>query len=119
MSTGDAARNIEPIRPILRITGAVMSLTTYGTKIDLRDIPQRDRPALVLNTYRLLQPGQTMELVNEQDPKPLYDQLQERDPGGFGWDYLESGPDAWRVRVMRITRAQREDSCCSSSCACS
>lgn len=96
-----------------------MSLTTYGTKIDLRDIPQRDRHSLVLNTYRLLEAGQTMELVNEQDPQGLYQQLQEKDPGGFGWDYLESGPAAWRVRVMRLTRAQREDSCCSCSCSCS
>jgi len=88
-----------------------MSLTTYGTKIDLRDIPQRNRDALVLNTYRMLMAGQTMELINEQDPIALYHQLQAKDPAGFGWDYLESGPAAWRVRVIRLTRAKQRDTC--------
>lgn len=81
-----------------------MALATYGTKIDLREVPPRDRHALVFNTYRILEPGQTMELVNDHDPEPLFHQLQERFSGGFGWDYLVRGPSAWHVRILRIDR---------------
>ncbi|NRF71008.1 DUF2249 domain-containing protein [Aquincola sp. S2] len=94
-----------------------MALATYGTKIDLREIPVRDRHALVFNTYRLLESGQTMELVIEQDPETLFHQFQERHPGGFGWDTLQRGPQAWRVRIMRI-KPTRADGC-GCECCCS
>ncbi|WP_374567989.1 DUF2249 domain-containing protein [Ideonella sp.] len=77
-----------------------MTLTTYGTKIDLRDIPPRDHPSLVLNTYRLLKAGQSMELIHDQDPRPLYFQLQEHEPGGFRWNCVEESFSVWRVRVL-------------------
>jgi len=40
-------------------------------------------------------------LVNDHDPKPLRYQFQAEHPGEFTWDYLESGPEAWRVRIAR------------------
>ena len=83
-----------------------MSLTTYGTKIDLRDIPPRDRQALIRNTCRVLEPGQTMELLDDSDPQALCNQLQEQLPGGFGWNRLQSGPTIWRVRITRVTKAE-------------
>jgi uncharacterized protein (DUF2249 family) len=95
-----------------------MSLTTYGTKIDLREIPLRDRSALLFNTYRALQPGQSMELMADQDLELLHTQFRLQEPTGFSWAPLEAGPTAWRVRVVRLTGAQREDSCCSCSCSC-
>jgi len=40
-------------------------------------------------------------LVNDHDPKPLYYQLAAEHPDRFSWDYLEAGPEAWRVRIGR------------------
>lgn len=82
-----------------------MTLTTYGTKIDLREIPPRDHRGLVLNTYRLLQAGQSMELIHDQDPRPFYRQLQEHEPDGFRWDSVEAAPCVWRVRVVCLSSA--------------
>jgi len=95
-----------------------MALASYGTKIDLREILPRERHALIFNTYRVLEPGQTLELVNDHDPQPLFHQFQERFPGGFGWDYLERGPGAWRVRIMRIA-SQPAGGCGGGDCCCS
>lgn len=95
-----------------------MSLTTYGTKIDLRDIPARDRSALLINTYRTLQPGQSMEFVADEALDLLHTQFRLQQPAGFSWAAVETGPVSWRVRVVRLTGAQREDSCCSCSCSC-
>lgn len=95
-----------------------MSLTTYGTKIDLRDIPARDRTALLVNTYRSLQPGQSMELVADEALDLLHTQFRLQQPAGFSWASVEAGPTNWRVRIVRLTGAQREDSCCSCSCSC-
>ena len=42
-----------------------------------------------------------MVLVAPHDPLPLLEQLGQRSPGLFSIDYLERGPEAWRVRFVR------------------
>ena len=41
-------------------------------------------------------------LVNDHDPFPLRYQFEAERPGQFGWDYLEQGPQVWRVRISRL-----------------
>ena len=69
--------------------------------VDVRSIIPRERHPLIFNTFLALAPGQAFILVNDHDPKPLYYQFQAEHAGTFGWDYLESGPDVWRVRIGR------------------
>ena len=40
-------------------------------------------------------------LVNDHDPKPLRYQFEAEHTGQFTWDYLEAGPQTWRVRIGR------------------
>ena len=40
-------------------------------------------------------------LINDHDPKPLRYQFEAQYPGEFTWDYLQTGPKAWRVRIGR------------------
>ena len=35
------------------------------------------------------------------DPVPLRQHFEERTLVGFGWDYLEQGPEIWRIRLTR------------------
>jgi uncharacterized protein (DUF2249 family) len=44
-------------------------------------------------------------LVNDHDPKPLRYQLEAENTGEFSWDYLEQGPEVWRVRIGRVAAA--------------
>lgn len=70
-------------------------------QLDVRnDVPQR-RHELILQTYHALQAGAAFELVNDHDPKPLWYQFDAEFPGQFTWDYLEQGPEVWRVRIGR------------------
>jgi len=39
--------------------------------------------------------------VNDHDPRPLYYQFAAERAGTFTWDYLEKGPDLWRIRIGR------------------
>ncbi|MDA8128210.1 MAG: DUF2249 domain-containing protein [Betaproteobacteria bacterium] len=70
--------------------------------IDVRDIVPRDRHPLIFGTFTELLPGEALLLVNDHDPKPLYYQFQAEHGGEFEWEYLESGPDVWRVRIGRV-----------------
>ncbi|WP_093166118.1 DUF2249 domain-containing protein [Variovorax sp. YR216] len=91
-----------------------MTLTTYGTKIDVRPIAPRERHSLIFNTFRSLGESEAMELINDHDPRPLYFQFQEVLPGKFAWDDLENGPDTWRVRITKLIGDHGNGRCCGS-----
>lgn len=71
-------------------------------KIDVREIPPRERHPLLFQTFEELAVNEAFELVNDHDPKPLYYQFMAEKPGELGWDYLEEGPEVWHVRLTRI-----------------
>ncbi len=68
--------------------------------VDVRNVIPRERHPKIFDTFRGLQPGASMLLVNDHDPKPLYYQFQAEVPG-FGWEYIESGPEVWKVRIYK------------------
>jgi uncharacterized protein (DUF2249 family) len=71
------------------------------TVLDVRtEIPRR-RHELIFESFESLAPGTAFELVNDHDPKPLFYQFEAEQPGKFTWDYLEEGPEVWRVRIGR------------------
>lgn len=69
--------------------------------LDARTIPHAIRHAAIFGALEGLVPGRGLELVAPHDPLPLLAQLEERWPGGFEVSYLERGPDAWRVSLVR------------------
>jgi uncharacterized protein (DUF2249 family) len=91
-----------------------MTLTSGSTQIDVRPIAPRERHPLIFSTFRNLAAAQSMELINDHDPRPLYYQFQAEMPGSFSWDYLENGPDTWRVRITKRAGDHSEGRCCGS-----
>ena len=89
-------------------------MTSIATRVDVRTIAPRERHPLIFSTFGALPEGAAMELVNDHDPRPLYYQFNAELPGQFAWDYLEQGPDTWRVAIRRVApAAERASSCCS------
>ncbi|HET6869258.1 MAG TPA: DUF2249 domain-containing protein [Solirubrobacteraceae bacterium] len=77
------------------------SMPTTDPQLDVRTEPPARRHALIFDTYAGLTAGNGFVLVNDHDPKPLYYQLAAEHPDQFSWDYLEQGPEVWRVRIGR------------------
>lgn len=71
------------------------------TTIDVRSVPPRDRHPRIFAAFDALAAGDGFELVNDHDPRPLYHQLRAERGAALAWDYLEQGPDVWRVRIGR------------------
>lgn len=69
------------------------------TTLDVRQVPPPQRHPLIFQTFEALQPGEAFVLVNDHDPRPLYYQFRFEREGQFTWEYLEEGPEVWRVRV--------------------
>ena len=67
--------------------------------LDIRTIPPAQRHPLIFEQFEALNTDESFILVNDHDPKPLYYQFQAERTGQFTWEYLEEGPQAWRVRI--------------------
>lgn len=89
-------------------------MTPTASRIDVRTIAPRERHPLIFSTFGRLAAGQALELVNDHDPKPLYYQFNAEMPGQFAWQYLEQGPDTWRVAITRTAFPHASGSCCGS-----
>lgn len=75
--------------------------TSTLTTLDVREVAPRDRHPLIFRTYDELEPGGAFELINDHDPRPLYYQFHAERNGQVEWEYLEQGPERWRVRIGR------------------
>lgn len=69
--------------------------------VDVRGIPNGQRHPRIFARFSRLAPGEGFTLVNSHDPKPLRREFEATFPDSFTWDYLESGPERWQVRVGR------------------
>lgn len=76
-----------------------MSQIQFTEILHAPDIEPRIRHAKILETFDGLQPGEFMLLSNDHDPKPLHYQFMVEREGIFSWEYLEEGPDLWRVSI--------------------
>tara|TARA_R110001599_G_scaffold349946_1_gene579262 strand:+ start:133 stop:429 length:297 start_codon:yes stop_codon:yes gene_type:complete len=90
--------------------------TELVSAIDVRTIAPRDRHPIIFGRFDALQPGESLVLVNDHDPRPLHHQFEQRCSGQFDWTYLRSGPALWQVQIGK-TRSAPVDAdagaCCS------
>lgn len=89
--------------------------------LDLREISPRERHATIFSVFDALQPGQSLQIVNDHNPQPLRYQFEDRSRDQFEWTALEAGPTVWRIQITRVgTQAARPtgDSCCSGGACC-
>lgn len=70
-------------------------------EFDVRPHAPAQRHEMVFSAFDELKPGQAFVFTNDHDPKPLYYQIEAESREPFSWEYLESGPTAWRVRVAK------------------
>ncbi|MEX0600115.1 MAG: DUF2249 domain-containing protein [Rhodothermales bacterium] len=70
---------------------------------DVRPIPPREKHPAIFTTFDGLEAGDSFVLVNDHDPVPLKHQFSFERPGQVEWDYLEKGPELWRVRITRTS----------------
>lgn len=74
--------------------------------LDVRPVEPKDRFETIMGAYEALPEGGVLELTVDHDPECMYYTLRAtRGEDAFTFDYLERGPEVWRVRVRRNTLA--------------
>ena len=72
-------------------------------ELDVRQLRKPDKHPTIFSTYAALPVGGSFVLVNNHDPKHLRAEFDIDHPGSYQWDYLEKGPEAWRIRITKLT----------------
>ena len=70
-------------------------------ELDARAVPHAIRHSTIFGALDSVRPGGGLVLVAPHDPLPLLAQLERRSPGAFRVSYLDRGPDAWRLQLVR------------------
>ncbi len=71
----------------------------YAAEIHAPDISPKVRHVRIFQMFDKLESGEYMHLSNDHDPKPLYYQFMIERENIFTWEYLENGPEQWRVAI--------------------
>lgn len=70
--------------------------------------PRQKHPTIFVRFDELVE-GNSLTLHNDHDPKPLYYQLLGERGNIFVWEYLEQGPEWWKVRITKKITGENDE----------
>lgn len=70
--------------------------------LDVRPIPGRIKHSTIFQRWFDLPVGGHFILLNDHDPVPLRYQFEGQFAGAFSWEYLEQGPEDFRVKITKL-----------------
>lgn len=79
------------------------------TILDVTAIEPRLKHPTIFDHFDALEQGESFIILNDHDPRPLYYQLLGERGNFFQWEYLESGPEWWRVSIAKPAKENKEE----------
>ncbi|MEO6684201.1 MAG: iron-sulfur cluster repair di-iron protein [Ginsengibacter sp.] len=70
--------------------------------------PRMKHPTIFVR-FDELNTGESLTIFNDHDPKPLYYQLLGERGNIFTWEYLEEGPELWKVKITKKLSGEDEE----------
>lgn len=75
--------------------------TTMDNILNVTLLEPRLKHPTIFARFDKLNQGESLTIHNDHDPKPLYYQLLGERGNIFTWEYLEQGPEWWKVKISR------------------
>jgi uncharacterized protein (DUF2249 family) len=69
--------------------------------IDARLYEPKDKHNKIFELFFSLNVGESMMLINDHDPKPLYYQFSIEYPETFDWFYQTKGPEIYEIMITK------------------
>lgn len=70
--------------------------------------PRQKHPTIFVRFDELAE-GESLTIHNDHDPKPLYYQLLGERGNIFTWEYLEEGPEWWKVKISKKISGEHDE----------
>lgn len=74
-------------------------------ELDVRTLRKPDKHPAIFAAYAALPVGGSFVLVNDHDPKHLHDEFEADHAGSYEWEYLNTEPRDWRIKITKNTAA--------------
>jgi regulator of cell morphogenesis and NO signaling len=90
----------------------VRGTRTYDARMEELDVTQlapRDKHPTIHQRLAQLLDGETLRIYNDHDPRPLKFEIEADFPGVYSWNYVDKGPDVWRVDIGKRPAAGNEN----------
>lgn len=81
-----------------------------STTLEVFELETQERQKTIFEYFDALSEGESFIIRHDHDPKPLYFQFLSGKGDGFLWEYLESGPQFWQVRIGKTHAVKTEES---------
>jgi regulator of cell morphogenesis and NO signaling len=86
----------------------IIDMTTIEI-LDVTVIEPRFKHPTIFNRFDSLADEEAFIIHNDHDPKPLYYQLLGERGQIFIWEYLENGPEWWKVKITKTLGKDKEE----------
>lgn len=83
--------------------------TTLQNILNVTLIEPKLKHPTIFNRFDELHAGESLIIHNDHDPKPLYYQLLGQKGNIFTWEYLEEGPQWWKVKIRKRVSGEIEE----------
>jgi uncharacterized protein (DUF2249 family)/quercetin dioxygenase-like cupin family protein len=78
-------------------------VAAHTQELDVRGLRKPDKHPAIFAAYAALPVGASFVLVNDHDPKHLHDEFEADHAGSYEWEYLNTEPRDWRIRITKLT----------------
>lgn len=76
--------------------------------LDVTTLVPKEKHPTIFKYFENLEEGENLTILNDHDPKPLYYQLLGEKGNIFHWEYLEQGPEWWKVKITKSTPSSED-----------
>jgi regulator of cell morphogenesis and NO signaling len=76
--------------------------------LDVTLLEPRQKHPQIFARFDKLDEGESLTIHNDHDPKPLYYQLLGERGNIFEWEYMEEGPEWWKVKISKRMAVEEE-----------
>ena len=66
-------------------------------------MPPFERHSKIFGIWNSLKEGETLRIINDHEPKPLYYQFEAEHKGQFKWNYEKQGPKDWIFTIKKVS----------------
>lgn len=88
----------------------INTMTTVTENIlNVTELEPRMKHPTIFARFDELRAGESLTIHNDHDPKPLYYQLLGERGNIFTWEYLEQGPQWWKVRISKRRTGESDE----------
>jgi uncharacterized protein (DUF2249 family) len=77
-------------------------MNQFAATVNATEYPPQLKHKVIFETFNKLQPSEAMLLINDHDPVPLRFQFESMYKDQYSWEYLDQGPDIFRVKIGRL-----------------